>query len=288
MLLKSKKAEFGILVTLIVLLASSTVLGLISYKLIPGAKDLSREEECSLSILAADQAGAIKRRTLDAVDVVPSISCEAEDVAITLEDVTKRKGGRIDDDMMKRAVAEKMVDCWNIIGQGKLMPFQASWPREDQTFCLTCSTIIFADEVIEQAERQQYVLKSLREWMAVRRMPRSDMTYHEYMVGSTPTKEELDVIRETHVSWPLDDKYFVIWRLMRQDRKLDGLLLLVPPVGAANAVFGFATGSMTDIRQIGRSFVTQGIFLVPQGDISEMMHITSLDEERETCTVLVN
>ncbi|HII72509.1 TPA: hypothetical protein HA265_07170 [Candidatus Woesearchaeota archaeon] len=100
-------------------------------------------------------------------------------------------------------------------------------------------------------------------------------------------------MKEQNDFYALHNKYYVVWRFDREDKKATGLLFFIPvagpALGAGTVLFGFITGeyaSIEDIRKAGNVVVSQGIYLLPEPVLSGKLSGSS--GTKDTCTVLVN
>ncbi|MFH1064248.1 MAG: hypothetical protein V1729_04165 [Candidatus Woesearchaeota archaeon] len=322
---RSRKGDFNILLALIGTVIVGFFLLIIGYKIVMGGEDMSNDEKCRLSIFAADKASALRRESVESVSVVPAIDCKTKEIIIEPEDVKRGGRGKIDDDLVKGKFALALRDCWNIVGAGKLNPFQYAWPRKDVTFCMKCATIEFSDAFLKDAKWEpiefnlpenyesnsddfsnwadleaatasapayngdSYELHGLQYWLATRRIPLEEQTFYQYMYGRAPTIEELTKMKTAPEYYPLDKEYSVIWRFVRLDGKASLLALAINPVGAVMA--GLMTGTLQDIydgkRSLGRVWVYQGAYILQTDWLSGKITFGGGDAV-DACTVMVN
>ncbi len=321
----SRKGDFNVLLALIGTVIVGFFLIIIGYKIVMGAEDMSNDERCRLSIFAADKASALRRESVESVSVVPTIDCKTKEIIIEPEDVKRGGRGRIDDDLVKGKFAIALRDCWNMVGAGKLNPFQYAWPRTDMTFCMTCATIKFSDDFLEDAnwdpiefdfpdeytsdsddfsnwddleaatagapayDGDSYNLHGLQYWLATRRIPHADETFYEYMYGGKPSIEELKKMKTSPESYPLDKEYSIMWRFVRLDGKAILLSTIFSPAGGLIA--GLMTGELQEVfdgkRPFGRVWVYQGVYILQTDWLSGEITFGG-GESVDACTVLVN
>jgi hypothetical protein len=228
--LKTKKAmTWSVLLEIIVVIIVAIILISAGYKMTISSKKTSDDKKCMLSILAAHHAANLRETSQDAVDIVPNLECKAKDVVIKIRDVEHVRGGNIDDDKIKRIFASEMTRCWSLVGAGKLNPYESQWEElgvNDQTYCLICAIINIDPELRGKAEEEGYELLNFNYWMAKENMPGTKKKYLEYLSSRERpfTAEQLTEFRNSQEMLPLDDTYYVIWRLHK-------------PIGAIDIVF---------------------------------------------------
>ncbi|MBW2981368.1 hypothetical protein KY343_00680 [Candidatus Woesearchaeota archaeon] len=163
-MIRNKKADVGTLALLIIVLASSSVLGGFVYKWASEAKEESKIEACRLSILRAAQEKRVGIPGVKKPGVALSkLDCprgELGDIIIRKKDVVE--DDKINQDKTHRMIAEGMRECWRMAGEGTLDPF-SYWSDdtyEGQSLCLQCKEIIFDDDLTEwMAKKQKKIVK---------------------------------------------------------------------------------------------------------------------------------
>jgi hypothetical protein len=290
----SRKAELGVLVTLIIVVMAAVPLIYLGYKIVMGSDDMNNDEKCRLSIFAADQMSKIKKSTADAVDLVPNLECKPKEVIVKEKQVVRTSGGSIDDDLINGIIANEMYRCWNMVGSGKLDPFRALWPKFDRTYCMTCATIDFDKSLIDKAKKESYRMKGLRFFLATKRIPGSQQSFYQYMYGKEASTKELEYLKAAKVDeWPLDKSYSIIWRFERQDKSLNpGLMLWEDTVALTTDIIstqfiGFTMGQPVNINSKDSVWVSQGVYFLPRDDLSGTIKFKGYDE-KDTCTMLLN
>ena len=274
----SKKADFNVLLAIIGVVLVGIILLLVGYKIIMGGNKMNQDEKCRLSIFAASQAASIKAKTLGTVDIVPTVECATEDIIIKPQDVKRSKNGRIDDDLVKAKIADELYKCWNKVGQGKLDPFRDQLKSfSDRTYCMMCSTIRFSDDFIKEAETESYVLQGTLYWMAIHRIPGTDMTYYEYVNGVRPSLDDLKTIKDNTYNYytDLNQKYIVTWR----EQVIDNRLLKLGSI--------FIPGAFLAVNLVVANGNTlQGVFFLKEEQLSGKINADGKD--RDTCTIMIN
>lgn len=288
-LLRSKIASFSVMTALIASVLVGIALIAVGYKITVGSGKLSDEQACHLSIFAADQASAIRRRTLDVFDMVPNLECDPKEIVFDPKDARRTRRGRIDDDILKGKIAQELARCWNMVGQGDLNPFQGAWPQSDKTFCMTCSTLRFSEDFQEVAQSQGYRLEGLKYWMSTRRLPGKEVSFYEHMFKRIPSTSEIEEMNQRPDSWPLDQEYFLVWRFERQDTKLEGMLGIF--AGAAGVVMGnpllAAVGFGVAFQSDGVT-IMQGVYMLPEEQLSGQIRFQGASASKDTCTIMLN
>ena len=80
------------------------------------AGERSDVEACRLSVFAATKSKIAGKSLFE------NINCPQMDLTIKAKDVIKK--GKINDDLVKGKLSEALYTCWNMVGEGKLDPYQ--------------------------------------------------------------------------------------------------------------------------------------------------------------------
>jgi hypothetical protein len=57
--------------------------------------------------------------------------------------------GKKMDNQIKMALGREMVDCWTMMGEGRVSIFEKEFLRSDKTYCVVCSRIAFDESVLK-------------------------------------------------------------------------------------------------------------------------------------------
>ena len=215
MLIRSRKAAFNVMLTVIITVIVGLLLILIAHKLKTASDDVSSREKCHLSLFANDQVRAVAKQAF-------AIECPRVIRKVKLSEVEKY--GRIDDNIVKSIIAKEMLDCWNMVGNGKLNPFNENWLERNlggdptiERFCLVCSEIVFDDKFRKQAARQGYELKDLHKWFVSHKPYGMDHTLYESITGGQPSEELLKALASTDYTprslFSLDKPLIIVWKV---------------------------------------------------------------------------
>jgi hypothetical protein len=178
----NKKADFGTLAMILIVLASAAVLGAFVVKFSTSSKCEAKVEACKLSILSNAQIKKIKAGSpISAIKCPRNEMCE---VLLKKKDIVRND--KIDQNKAHRIIADAMTDCWKMVGEGKYDPF-SNWEDEGESYCLFCKPIRFDDalkEYIFESENNEKIAKQ----RGVNGFITSPIPYlisHEYKNGKT-------------------------------------------------------------------------------------------------------
>ncbi len=159
---KKKNGELQVqLKNLIVLLVVLLLFLTIIFKyVLPYAQDTYAIRTCQTSIIAADK---------DIFGVV-ELTCPMSRLIIKKSDLLKE--GEVSKDKLIRKVADKMVDCWSMVSQGKLKIVSESKDGLGPAgHCLLCAKVTFDSELKDQKDpklKKRSVIisdKEFKEWI---------------------------------------------------------------------------------------------------------------------------
>jgi hypothetical protein len=179
-----KNAQTATLAMIIIVLASSIVIGALIYKISATGNCKTNTEACRFSILAAAKSKKIKGGI-----PITELKCSREnlqkcDVILKKKDIVE--DDKINQDKAHKIIADAMAECWYMVGEGKLDPF-SSWDTKGISYCLVCRTIKFDDDLkkfMEESETNPEVAKK-RGANAVITSPMLYLRSHDYKGGET-------------------------------------------------------------------------------------------------------
>jgi len=294
------------LVVIILCLVAGMILLMMSYKMHSGISEVNKDEVCRLSIFSASALSSVKEGTHDVIDLVNKIDCPRKKLHIGLDDVSKR--GKIQDDFVKEIIGNEMVSCWNKVGAGKLDPFKGKQEVKD-TFCLICSKIMFDNDFLKKAKKQNYSFVGFDYYIATKRVPGTSMFINEYLGGERSSVQDLQKLKISPASNKgmnfanINDisDHVVVWRVEKYSpdtsiwgyaKKFTAGLVL----GAAGIIVIGATGGVARvvIGVAGVSAIISGsdekllqqTFLVPEDYLSQERDVGG--EKQDFCTVMLN
>lgn len=285
----SKKAEFSIMVAVLITLVVGISFLVIGYQMHQRSKDMGDEEKCRLSIFANAQIGKVKQKTAGFMDFPVAFECSRKSVKIAIEDVEKYD--RIDDDLFKTVIAEEVKSCWAKVGSGKLDPFKAS-KNVNEHFCMVCSEFYLDADLKEQMARQDYEFKGFQYWIAGHKLPGIKTSLYEFITGTRPTAELLQSLKnsenDANSKFNFEEKYVVVWRVEKWEPGLweeaavvaGAAALGVLTMGVGNVVFGAAAGIGIIAVEDGAQ-ISQQVLVIPEGRLSEQRKMTVADVIQE-------
>ncbi len=144
----------NLIVLLVVLLLFLTII--FTYVL-PYAQDTYAVRTCQTSIIAADK---------DIFGVV-ELSCRMSRLIVKKSDVLKE--GEVSKDKLLRKVADKMVDCWSMVSDGKLkFVSESKGGLGPAGHCLLCAKISFDYDLKDTKQEKKSIVisdKEFKEWI---------------------------------------------------------------------------------------------------------------------------
>jgi hypothetical protein len=138
------------------------------------------------------------------------------------------KDGRINDDAVKQQIADRMLECWKMVGRGELDPYKKY--DDNQAYCIICSDINFEKDFIEEAQEEKYQVKNFVYWLATHNAPERKTSYFEELyrkkLNDTAT---LNALKNAEFPLDITQQHAVIWR---QEAEKKGLFSTVTGIGA--------------------------------------------------------
>ncbi|MBW2996770.1 hypothetical protein KY349_00345 [Candidatus Woesearchaeota archaeon] len=143
------------------------------------------------------------------VDRAFGMDCPRRYPEIELDKVEKRR--KIDDELVKNAIAKEMQKCWADLGTGNPYGKIANLEK----FCLICAEIKFDKELREAAKKQNYAIKDFHYYMVAKKPPSLKTTLYESVTGRRPSRTLLNTLgkyKELQTSeFSLDERLVVVW-----------------------------------------------------------------------------
>lgn len=218
-------------------------------------------------------------------------------------------GNHINDDGVKAKIADAMISCWKMVGKGELDPYK--YYEGDQTYCLTCSDVVFDADFIQKAKDQNYQLKDFIPWIATHNPSGLKETYFELLYGIKPDTKMIDSLKGQEVPINYAEQYSLVWRMDSQKKTLVPVLLAagvgtvagafagsyvkMPVTGAAA---GFVGAMYLSDKIYPNKVLSTGIYFVPKRYLGlRNIQFSIADPGRESgqepeskpfCTQLVN
>ena len=200
---KCKKGQFRVPLILIVTLVAAFLIAAIVYKMVVNNKNIGDSKVCQISITAADALSSAKKKTVNQVDLVPSLKCPPKYRELKIKDAIPKGRRTVSDDQIKKVLADEMVECWEKVGRGNLDPFKKATVTSDfDSTCLTCA-IIYPDKKLAKRMKipvkdprtgkvlnkdgQKYPIKGLGHYLATNKAPLKGMSYYQYIYGKQPS-----------------------------------------------------------------------------------------------------
>jgi len=155
----NKKGVQVELKTLILIIIIAVVLFVFVSKMIDYFKKANYEEFCRLNAIAADKTK---------VSGIISLECEMQ----------RTKIEKMSDDKIKQTIADSLVSCWKIFGQGNLTPFKQDFVAlKFENVCFLCRKITF-DELLK---KENYEVKNFDTWLKENNIPGTNTKYMDYL-----------------------------------------------------------------------------------------------------------
>lgn len=190
-----RKAELQVSLKNVVLLAILLLIFVFAVykKVLPFVSDDAKLKICKTSVFAASKKIPVMKESVFEVD------CEmpTEEIA---EDTVKKQLFT-EDKRVYRAVADKLVTCWDMVGKGKLDDFDEE--LFDEKACLLCVRFTFDKD---DADKKIAFGDAFGQWLT-RNSPRmNDKKYNELLPSYTGTSPAITFPKEL----PADDIYYIL------------------------------------------------------------------------------
>jgi len=193
-----------------------------------GISSSAKIGKCSASLLKSNLLDkkitfGIRQGEIKCSDL-PDLTIKKSDVSVS---------GKIKDDAVKKLIADKMSECWKMVGKGIIDPYKAY--DDDQSYCLICSDIIFDKDFTEAAKEQNYDINDNIYWLATTPMPGLKTTYFEDLFGVKPDSGRVRELKEKEIPIDVSQQYVVVWRMEAIKNELTTVL-------ASGTIGGSVTG----------------------------------------------
>ena len=216
------------IVTMIILIASFAVILFFLGRL--GLGETTESEICHNSVIT-------RGSTVIPTDAVP-LKCKREYVCLTSDNTceqmtkpTKKKVESKED--VYEVLAEEMVDCWWMFGQGEV-----NYVGEEllpELYCSICSQVAF-DKSIDFFENQQINEEEFYEYLGKNKVVEGEETYLEYLYGEEDITKIKNLLATQNVEFGLiniNNQQYIMMGITSQVSKWSWI-----GVGAVTAVSG--------------------------------------------------
>ncbi|OGM02204.1 hypothetical protein A3K72_00845 [Candidatus Woesearchaeota archaeon RBG_13_36_6] len=178
---------------------------------IRGQQNVLDRSLCEQSIIAAS---ANKVPDFNKDTCKPNRVNLTKDYIIKKYDLNDDASNREIDPLVKKEIAELMFDCWKMVGEGELHPYNPAelrtnefWPCLLYDYNFICSIVSFED--IEP-------VKGFTLWTTNHRPPKSEETYYEFFWKRTPTPEDIEDFEKNATNpeyfFDTSKEYAVVWK----------------------------------------------------------------------------
>ena len=199
---KNKKAvlETSTLVLYILLVATTlTLAGAVTMFTRLATKDAAKKA-CELDINKAvlskqvPAAGKLLSRGHQQTSLTNCRRDKLGNSEIKYKDIVEN--GVINQDKAHKIIADEMVECWKMVGEGRVDPF-SNWDNDNSAYCMICTTIKFdeklqdyyidslSDEKLAIQRGKNGVIQHPIPWM-IKNDFRKDESYYEFVYKSKP------------------------------------------------------------------------------------------------------
>ncbi|MFH1850351.1 MAG: hypothetical protein ABH879_09320 [archaeon] len=216
---------------LILTLIVGGILMVFSYtKVYPAIMGSGERNLCTFHILKAHFTRIGSAGFMDS-----QLPCDPQRKVITFDDV--KTDGKIDDDKVKRIIADEMLAGWRMTGNGTLDPIDDY--SGDKKYCMIYTTLEFDRGFLEQQKKEGYNLTSLWHWLATNPVPKKRTTYYRELTGNEPTPEQLALfsgIEGDRIN--TTKEHVVVWRIDadKHDLMTDVLVMAGAGIGMAAGI----------------------------------------------------
>lgn len=296
-----KKGDMSVTNMLILAVIVGILLLVFTGKVANFFSDSGKTEVCKASIL---KASVVKDFSFGLSSSAPSCN-DLPDVKIT----------KLDDNAIKKQIADSMLACWSMVGKGNLDPYKEFGGK--QKYCMICSDVIFED-IVEKADNQKYELKDMMYWLATHNVPGQKASYFETLYGIKPDTMTIKQMQGEN-KFDITQPYVVVWTTSKSD--WTGLeaasitaggaiaggtvaAVILSSIPAATALtflgpIGLAAGALTVAGAVGAYYIVKsgeetlatGVHVVPKSQLGNTVTIQNKDNKIHTsqfCTNLVN
>lgn len=260
------------IIYMIILLVGFVILLLVYYELRP-TEEIDRQV-CHESIILRATLYSEKPFFRDVTDTVP-LKCQTEKICLKdslfggecrefkdLKPEEKKKISTIrvsDDEAIKKEVAEALVNCWAMIGEGKIEFFRVEDFKDKK--CMVCSIIDFEDKIDNKN------IDGFGSYLTKTNIPGGNIKYIEFLAGKRYHEEDLTKSSDFSDVIDTSKEYAVVYSLYQKgwfDKEENNKNTLIAYVGAATILVStIITGPIGAVVLIGGKLVaTTGVFLM--------------------------
>ncbi len=168
------------IVTLILFLIVTVILVIFAGRLTDLLNESRAKEVCKVSMLASSKTKVGGMQTLDLKCKMQVFDIKADGVYENQNKITSFANEKNLDDAVKRAVADRIADCWYMASEGSVNPF-GEWSITQgiitkSNLCVLCSRINFDKSLIGKISPPL----DLTKWYNDTKMTGKDITYYQY------------------------------------------------------------------------------------------------------------
>jgi len=155
-------------------------------------------------------------------------------------------------------LADEMVDCWWMFGEGKIEYIKKGWTHEN--YCSICSQLGFDNSIknIKDFEEGQISKDDFYDYLMQKEISNKDLTYSEYFFGT----KNINVLKEmalqqhglegTFGEIKIDKRYYIVMGITTE---VDGWVVTMGSIGA---VIGGIVMSHTPLGWIAGAVIVGG------------------------------
>jgi len=168
-----------------------------------------------------------------------------------------------------QVLADAMVDCWWMFGEGKIEYVKRGWTHEN--YCSVCSQLAFDDSVenIEDFEDGEIDKDGFYDYLTQKKISNKDLTYSEYFFGVKDISGLKQLALEQHEiegtfgKIGIDKQYYIVMGITTE---VDGWIAVMTGIGAGiGVVIGVIVVGSNPIGWIaGGVIVGAGVGIVGQ------------------------
>jgi len=213
------------IVTLILFLVVAVILIIFAGRLTDLLNESRAKEVCKVSMLASSKTKVGGMQTLDLKCKMQVFDIKSDGVYENQNKITSFTKETNIEDAVKRAVADRISDCWYMANEGSVNPF-GEWSNKiiaKSNLCVLCSRINFDKSLIGKISPQL----DLTKWYNETKMTGKDVTYYQYA--------------PTHFGNPLDTSkgYYVVYSVASYSRWRSVIGLATRGLLASSGLVGY-------------------------------------------------
>jgi hypothetical protein len=275
-------------ITIILFFVVAVLLIIFAGRLTDLLNESRAKEVCKISMLASSKTKAGGFETLDIKCKMQVFDIKADGVYENQNKVTSFAKETNIDDAVKRAVADRIADCWYMASEGSINPF-GEWSKDiikNKNLCVLCSRINFDKSVSKKLNIN--TLSKFNEWYQNTKMTDKETTYYKYApanVSDFGTKGSYYVIYSvaSYSRWATVAKWTGTGAIGGAAITAAGGAIVIPVVGAVPGfVAGFALGTVSG------AIVGTWEALTEKNPFFSSVLITTPDSVQNACQEIVN